>query len=161
MITHQTLRIPRGLWANLEESVIQQDRQFLSEVARSLGLPVQEVLRKCLGSGTPQIIPVALEHDTEIQCPWWVKSCDGCWKRCDRRRISPTTPCVVHMHAKKGLFLRLDNDPYLAKLPSLQPIRFKESIYWYGEDTYVYREDGTIETDIQFRKIGNGFVARV
>ena len=35
-----TFRIPRGLWRDLEETVIQQDRQFLSEVARQLGLPV-------------------------------------------------------------------------------------------------------------------------
>ena len=36
------LRIPHGLWKDLEDTVIQQDRQFLTEVARNLGLPVKE-----------------------------------------------------------------------------------------------------------------------
>ena len=159
MISHQTLRIPRGLWADLEESVIQQDRQFLSEVARSLGLPVQEVLRKCLGSGTSVSLPIVLEVDSGAQCPWWCKSADGCWKRCTRRRKTQLTPCQIHMHAKKSQTLCLDNDPYLTDLPTLKPLRYKGSIYWIGEDTYTYREDGSIETDIEFCKIGNEYVA--
>ena len=157
MITHQTLRIPRGLWADLEETVILQDRQFLSEVARSLGLPVQEVLRKCLGSGAPQSIPVVMEEGGS-QCPWWAKSEEGCWRRCRRQRASPTTPCHVHAHAVTSTRLRLDNDPYLADLPTMLPVIYQGSIYWFGPNTAVYREDGSVVSDISFRKMGGSYV---
>lgn len=156
--TLQTLRLPRGLWANLEETVIQQDRQFVSEVARSLGLPVQEVLRKCLGSGAPQAVPVSLAP-AEHQCPWWVRSHEGCWRRCARQRISPTIACQQHIHARKNLLLCLDNDPYLSHLSPLQPVRFQDAIYWVGQDTHVYREDGSIVSDLSFRRIRGKYVA--
>jgi hypothetical protein len=146
----QTMRIPRGLWTDLEETVIQQDRQFLSEVARSLGLPVQEVLRKCLGSGAPHAIPVTLDQDG-LQCPWWTRTSDGCWCRCRRQRTGPTAPCHVHIHTIPGTH-RLDTDPYLAGVTPLRPVRYRGSIYWFGPN-HVYGEDGMILPNISIRII--------
>jgi len=152
----QTMRIPRGLWTDLEETVIQQDRQFLSEVARSLGLPVQEVLRKCLGSGAPHAIQVTLDQEG-LQCPWWTRTSDGCWSRCRRQRTSPTGPCHVHIHTNTDIH-RLDTDPYLANIMAVHPVRYQGSIYWFGPNTCVYGEDGTMIPTISFRIIKGQYV---
>jgi len=143
-----TLRIPRGLWADLEETIIQQDRQFLTEVARSLGLPVQEVLRKILGTGAPQ--PVAVLSgtvDTDL-CPWWTRSAHGLWRPCCRLRLNPTSACQEHMRNQHAASLESD----LSALPTLQPVNYDGNIYWINEDT-VYREDGTIEPSRKFKFI--------
>ncbi len=153
----QTLRVPKGLWADLEETVIQQDRAFLSEVARSLGLPVAEVLRKVLGTGAPQPIAVLIGSPSEDPacCPWWIKSAAGCWAPCTRQRLNPTSACQIHLHAITGPTLGIRSDPRFVTLPTLSPVRYNGNIYWVSEDadTHVYREDGSIESDIAFKFI--------
>ena len=135
-----TLRIPRGLWADLEETVIQQDRQFLSEVARSLGLPVPEVLRKCLGTGAPQPCPVLWapaafmgeEPAAHNTCPWWELH-GALWRPCPRLRLSPCLPCQIHERCVPCPLTRLGSDPDMATLPRLKPARDKATglLYWY------------------------------
>lgn len=155
--TLQTLRVPKGLWADLEETVIQQDRQFLTEVARSLGLPVAEVLKKCLGTGATQTIAVLIGSPTEEfgACPWWTRSEDGLWKPCLRSRLTPTTACQFHLHAATGPSSCLGSDALLDTLPTVKPMRFAQRIYWVsdGPDTCVYREDGMIESELVFKYI--------
>lgn len=152
--TLQTLRMPKGLWADLEATVIQQDRAFLTEVARSLGLPVTEVLRKCLGTGAPHPVAVLIGSPAEDAacCPWWTRSDQGCWKPCSRRRLTPTTACQLHLHAKSGSTTALGSDPRLAALPMLSPVQYNGELYWISKDV-TYREDGTIEPTIQFKFI--------
>ena len=145
MTTLQTLRIPRGLWTDIEETVIQQDRQFLTEVARSLGLPVPEVLRRCLGTGAPHAILTG-SADTEI-CPWWNLSVDGLWQPCGRLRLTPTSPCQLHQIPGSAAL-----GSSLSHLPTLQPVKYNGEIYWIGDDV-VYRENGRVESDIQFKFI--------
>jgi hypothetical protein len=160
-----TLRIPRGLWADLEETVIQQDRQFLSEVARSLGLPVNEVLRKCLGTGAPQPCPVlwapaSFLTDAPHTCPWW-EIHNGClWRPCPRLRLSPSLPCQIHERCVPCPLTRLGSDPDLVGLPRLKPVRDKATnlLYWYdpADRLPLLCEDGRPVTDrrlvtIQFK----------
>jgi len=136
-----SLRIPRGLWDDLEESVIKQDRAFLIEVARSLGLPVQDVLRKCLG-GAPTSVPVLWMHDYQGDidiCPWATQR-GSLWFPCQRKRLSPNLPCCVH-ERDKG---RLMSD--LAGLLRRIPIKHKGRIYWVdpaGEEPPL-KEDGSV-----------------
>jgi hypothetical protein len=153
-----SLRIPRGLWNDLEETIIHQDRQFLTEVARSLGLPVPEVLRRCLGTGAPQIVPLLWSDpktDEPDQCPWWECHGDGLWRRCPRLRLSATLPCQIHERCTPCPLARLHSDPVIQDLPFFLPVRMGDRLYWV-DPTGVgspYREDGTVETEFTFRRI--------
>lgn len=161
IITTQTLRLPRSLWKDLEDTVIQQDRQFLTEVARTLGLPVSEVLRRCLGTGAPQVVPVLwanpLESGTEPECcPWWEFHGDGLWRRCPRLRLSGTLPCQIHERCTPCPLARLDSDPVIRALPVVLPVRWEGSLYWINPaDTSAppYREDGTVDLEGTFRHV--------
>ena len=163
----QTLRLPRGLLDDLETAVIQADRAFLTEVARSLGLPVKDVLRKCLGTGAPATIPVLWgpvedeadedeETETKIQCPWMDCKGKGLWSACPRIRLAPTLACAVHIHARAGPTTRLATDPVIRAVSSATPIEWRGCLYWVNfEDpdtnSPVFREDGTLEPVLRFR----------
>ena len=153
-MTSQTLRIPKGLWADLEETVIQQDRRFLTEVAQSLGLPVQEVLRRCLGNGAATPIPVLWfpSVDTTEQCPWWSLT-GALWKPCHRSRMSPTLACCHHVDATPNSKQRMMSDPYVAALPTRWPVRYKGELLWAdpaGIEPALH-EDGRVEKEGRFR----------
>ena len=143
MTSLQTLRLPRGLWTDIEETVIRQDRQFLTEVARSLGLPVADVIRKCLGTGADQ--SVAIVGEDPGACPWWTET-NGLWRPCPRLRLTPTTACQGHRNPV-GCCLRS-----ALNLPEAVPVRFEDEIY-YVADT-VWREDGEI-VPLKFKVIGH------
>lgn len=155
-MTSLTLRIPKGLWADLEQTVIQQDRQFLSEVARSLGLPVQEVLRRCLGSGTATPIPVLWiphpheDSEDESKCPWWTAT-GALWRPCQRLRLAPTLPCIHHECASKEG--RLASDPFILGLPKRWPVRFRDQLLWADPEGIepALHEDGRPELEGRFR----------
>lgn len=149
-LTLQSLRVPKGLWTDLETTVIQQDRAFLTEVARDLGLPIAEVLRRCLGTGAPQQIAVLSGSPTEDPgcCPWWTRSDDGCWMPCKRLRLTPTAGCQIH--TKTNEQNRLGSDPHLASLPVLQPFRYEGQLFWFLQGLPVFREDGSREPTHRF-----------
>jgi hypothetical protein len=156
IIKYHTFRIPRGLWRDLEETVIQQDRQFLSEVARTLGLPVQDVLRRCLGTGAPTTIPVLWMPTVAAgRCPWWERHGEGLLRPCPRLRLSPTMPCQIHERCTPCPLTRLDNDPFIRALPTFEPFTFNGNLYWLDPkgDGALYREDGTLETEGEIRFI--------
>jgi hypothetical protein len=154
----ETLRIPRGLWADLEQTVIQQDRQFLTEVARTLGLDPKEVLRKCLGtSGTSTAVTCLIGEDTESLCPFYYRSPESyLWTPCCRIRTSKTTPCALHTFAAPGTLLIHKDSPAFTCLPVVEAVSFQEKIYWVLFDearkqtTMVFNEDGTLSS-IRFR----------
>lgn len=149
MTTQTMLRIPRGLWDDLEESVIKQDRQFLIEVAKSLGLPVQEVLRKCLGTRPTQTsIPVLWSLAPVDQCPWYTLR-GSLWHPCTRKRLSPTVPCCVH--EKPGPF-RLSTDPIIQEATEVYPVIRNKITYWVDPDSgQALHEDGHPEISGTFR----------
>jgi hypothetical protein len=161
IITTKTLRLPRSLWQDLEETVIQQDRQFLTEVARALGLPVAEVLRRCLGTGAPQVVPILWANPLEMGttpevCPWWEHHGEGLWRRCPRLRLSATLPCQIHERCTPCPLALLDSDPVIRALPVVLPVRWRGSLYWINPadlNEPPFREDGTIDTAIRFRQI--------
>jgi hypothetical protein len=140
-MTHLTLRIPRGLWKDLEDTVIQQDRQFLTEVARTLGLPVAEVLRKCLGSGAPQPVlwTSSAEEDKETQCPVWTLH-GFLWKPCARIRLSPTKCCPLHEPIPPTARLASE----IKDLPIRTPVRYEGTLYWFHKGSPLLHEDGSI-----------------
>jgi hypothetical protein len=154
-MTSLTLRIPKGLWADLEETVIQQDRQFLTEVARSLGLPIPEVIRRCLGSGAATPIPVLWaphpsEEDEESKCPWWTAT-GSLWRPCQRLRLAPTLACLHHESTSKGG--RLASDPFIRGLPKRWPVRFRDQLLWADPEGLepALHEDGRPELEGRFR----------
>lgn len=142
------LRMPRGLWADLETTIIQQDRQFLTEVARALGLPVADVIKRCLGTGAPQAVLVG-ETETD-PCPWWNKI-GYLWKPCGRARLTATTPCPVHTHSKPSPTLCLGSDDQLAAVEVAKPFIWNGDLYWCAESSTV-REDG-IAVPFSFKQI--------
>jgi hypothetical protein len=142
------LRMPKGLWADLEETIIQQDRQFLSEVARSLGLPVAEVLKRCLGSGAPQAVLLGSSEDT---CPWWSRSAEGLWQPCRRLRLNPTAPCSVHTSTKPSPHCCLGSDDRLSTIQEANPLLWDGTVYWSTPEG-TFREDG-VRVDLTFKRI--------
>jgi len=151
MTSLQTLRLPKGLLDDLETTVIQQDRQFLTEVARSLGLPVAEVLRKCLGTGANQSIHILLQgSDDPGLCPWWTRYNGLLWRPCSRLRLSPTSACQLHTHTRQDSLHRIQSDTVLTALPTAQAVLHEGLLYWVTDDL-VIREDNTIEPDLRFK----------
>ena len=136
------LRMPRGLWADLEDTIIQQDRAFLSEVARALGLPVAEVIKRCLGTGAPQAVLVG--DDEAGGCPWWEKT-ELLWRPCSRRRLTATSPCPVHTHSKPSPTLCLGSDDRLAAVEQATAFLWDGDLYWCSPISgTTVREDGTL-----------------
>lgn len=154
---YETLRLPRSLWENLEEATILWDRQFLTEVARSLGLPPAEVIRKVLGTGAPASVPVlwttTAAGPAPAACPWWECHGDGLWRRCPRVRLSPTLPCCVHERCTPCPLARLDSDPFIKALPVLWPVRRQGTLFWADPngEAFPFHEDGRLETGGRFR----------
>lgn len=174
----QSLLLPVGLLDDLEKAIIQADRDFLTEVARTLGLPVAEVLGKCLGrGGRPTKIPVLWgppkldeedegegEEDEEGEskhkkdgkanwlCPWMDCKGKGLWTACQRMRLTPTLACAVHVHARTSDTTRLATDPIVRAVPVATPIQWRGRLYWANlATTTVFREDGTLEPTLRFR----------
>lgn len=145
----KTFRIPKGLWDDLEETIIRQDRSFLTEVARSLGLPVADVLRRCLGTGANQVVPVLWMSEKESEpdenkCPWWDLH-GAIWRPCCRIRLSPFLPCYKHERAHSSPTTKIRSDPYIAQLPLRFSIRRNGKIFWVSEtDPTPLSEDGFI-----------------
>ena len=177
----QTLRIPRGLWADLEQTVIHQDRQFLREVAKTLGLPVNDVIKKCLGtSGAQTQLLVLMGSDLSLslslsssddeeskdseklfQCPWYVNKGSSAsrttlWTQCSRVRLTESSACVIHQNAVAGPSLCLKHDVAKKCLPTMIPVQHKGSVYWWcptDPTIPVCREDGSSVPSLSFRYI--------
>lgn len=132
-----TLRVPRGLWNDLEQSIIKQDRQFLSEVARSLGLPLHEVLRKI--GPTASTIPVLWQQNDvdPMRCPWYTLR-GSLWTRCSRYRLVPTLPCCVH--ERPGSHYKLMSG--LKELERARPVRRGGQLFWVRQDGSALDEAG-------------------
>jgi len=147
MATQQMLRLPRGLWDDLEQTIINMDRAFLTMIARELGLSVKEVLQKCLGaSGSPQAVLIAA--DTLDKCPWCDRHGDGLWIPCHRQRLQPSRPCQFHERPGPNSSLLMDYS--LGKFFSI--IDRQGRVYWTSDepDADIFREDGTLETELRF-----------
>ena len=138
------MRIPRGLWADMETTIIQQDRQFLTDVATALGLPVAPVLKHCLGSGASQ--PVLIGDADTDRCPWWVQQ-GYLWRRCPRQRLTDTSPCSVHARSTVDCCFDMKD------IPVAKPYRYEGSIYWVASPTSVFREDGSVEPSLRFKQV--------
>ena len=157
--TNERMRVPRGLWDDLISATAQQDEQFLTEVARSLGLDPREVKAKCLYVPPPAdrpnarivptaVVPVLLGPPSAGRCPWWECHGDGLWRRCPRARLTKTLPCAIHERCTPCPLTRLDTDPIIRALPTYKPICHKGQLYWYNPADLTeppYCEDGTRE----------------
>jgi hypothetical protein len=147
------MRIHRGLWADLETTVIHQDRQFLTEVAKTLGLPVQEVLKKCLGNGVQTPIIVLEGDNTDHCCPWSMKI-GHVWTPCSRVRLTESSACYIHRDIKPNPTLKLTKD--LDSIPTVIPVEYNDVIYWWcptNPDIPVVCEDGTVVPNLSFKYI--------
>ena len=161
------MRIPRGLWEDLVTATAQQDEQFLTEVARSLGLNPQEVKAKCLYVPPPAdrpnarivptvAVPVLLGPPATGRCPWWECHGTGLWRRCPRARLTKTLPCAIHERCTPCPLTRLDNDPIIRALPTYAAARYKGQLFWYNPKDLKeppFREDGLRETRGRFVRL--------
>lgn len=142
-MTTQSVRMPYGLWDDLQEALIIQGRAWLKEVARELGLPAADLILLCIGkSGVPQAVLIAAEP--QEQCPWFNCLGDGLWYPCQRQRLRPTAPCQFHERPSDQIHCSLSVDG----LGFVYPYSFNGKIYWTADepDAAVFREDGTVET---------------
>lgn len=150
-----SMRIPKGLWDDLEETVIHQDRLFLTDVARSCGLPVQEVLKRCLGTGSLQSVPTLWipPESSEEACPWYDCHGGNLWKRCTRMRLSPSLPCYKHERTVRSAVNRTHDDPFIRSLPSFVPVRRNGILYWVDPSRKgaTLHEDGSPVMDGEIR----------
>ena len=139
-----TLRMPRGLWDDFESTVIRQDSAWLTHVAREVGLPPAEVIRKVLGTGAPQLALISAEPLDP--CPWYTRLGAGLWMPCKRQRIRPAGPCQFHERPTPNTSISVDG------VGKVKPYLFNGRIYWSSEepDADIFREDGTLETGFRF-----------
>lgn len=118
-------------------------------VARELGIPVAEALKKVLGKGAPQQVAVLMAADTLENCPWHDRLGDGLWMPCARQRLSETRPCQFH---ERPHFLSSLTEA--ATLKKVHPYRYEGRIYWTikgDADADIFCEDGTLEKEFRFK----------
>ena len=142
------LRMPRGLWEDLEKTIIAQDRMFLMGVARELGLSIPDVLKKCLGTGTPQAVMVSAEPFD--RCPWYDRLGDGLWMPCSRQRMTAVRPCCFHERPGPNASLSVDHLG-IAKAYRCNDGRVYWSAFETETDADIFREDGTLVSEFTFR----------
>ena len=167
----ETLRLPRGLLEDLCDTIAQQDEIYLRYVARELGLPVREVLQKCgvqgMQASERRSIPVlwmppGLDiNDESIICPWWECHGDGLWRRCPRIRLSSSLPCMVHERCTpcpRACCPTRSDDVGIKGMRRVTSLRDHNDNLWWIDPAGHYppfREDGTVDHSIRFRRIRN------
>jgi len=136
-------RIPALLWESLQDLCFKQDRQFVQDVSRIIGVPVDDIRKRVLGvRGTKTAVLVE-------EGPYWAKKqCCGMvhedvfWKRCGF--VSEANGfCWTHQDPAP---LRYD-DPSFATLPTLSPYRLEGAVVWVRKDGTVYTETGDVLKD--------------
>jgi hypothetical protein len=141
-------RMPIGLLDHIQTVCARQDQQFITDVARILGLSgpaAHEMRRKIIGTlGTPTLVctePNPWWVDT--QCPIMIKSRCGMWTRCGSTCESTGT-CWQHRVTKKPLH----TDPAFAQMESRTPFRYDGDLYWVSEkDGSALDSTGTRQMD--------------
>jgi hypothetical protein len=140
-------RMPIGLLDHIQTICARQDQQFISDVARILGLgapAANDMRRKILGTmGTPTLV------FTESN-PWWVgtqcpimnQSPCGMWMRCGVM-CQASGKCMKHRNSKKRVY----TDPMFAEMESRTPFRHDGELYWVSNDGNVLDATGTREMD--------------
>lgn len=165
-ISFETLRIPRGLWKDLEDTIIESDKKFLEEISRTLGLNKNEVFAHCGygkgGGGERKSIPCCIlgieqdDSDEKLRCPWYSKI-GHIWEPCIHLRMSESTPCPLHIFTNPSNKYALRNSPFIQSLPVVQKIFYNDDLYWVlfngKQTTHVFREDGTLDETLKFRWI--------
>lgn len=142
--THTTVRrMPVGMLDHLQTICARQDQQFITDVARILGLPAAEMRRKILGTlGTPTL--VCTESDPwwmGTQCPIMVQcSHTNMWSRCGHMSEAHGT-CWRHRFTKTPVF----TDPQFAEMDKRTPFRLDGELYWVAEDGSVLDATGVNE----------------
>lgn len=141
-------RMPVGLFDHIQTVCARQDQQFITDVARILGLPgaaAHDMRRKILGTlGTPTL--VCTESNpwwTGTQCPIMIQSPCGMWTRCGSVCESHGK-CWQHRKSKKPVY----TDPAFAEMESRTPFRYDGELYWVSEkDGSVLDSTGTCRMD--------------
>ena len=146
-----TRRMPVGLLDHIQTICTRQDQQFITDVARILGMnaaATSDMRRKILGAlGTPT--PVFTESNpwwVETQCPIMIQSPCGMWTRC-------SCPCEAHGNGKcrkhRNSKKRVYTDPIFAEMESRTPFRHEGELYWVCKNGSVLDSTGTHEMDFK------------
>lgn len=141
-------RMPVGLLDHIQTVCARQDQQFITDVARILGLSgaaAHDMRRKILGTlGTPTV--VCTESNpwwTGTQCPVMIQSPCGMWTRCGSMCESHGK-CWQHRKSKKPVY----TDPAFAEMETRTPFRYDGELYWVSEkDGSVLDSTGTQTMD--------------
>ena len=141
-------RMPIGLLDHIQTVCARQDQQFITDVARILGLSgvaAHDMRRKILGTlGTPTVVCTETNPWwVDTQCPIMIQSRCGMWTRCGSTCES-TGACWNHRSTKKPVH----TDPVFAEMESRTPFRYDGDMYWVSEkDGSALDSTGTRQMD--------------
>lgn len=141
---HSTRRMPVGVHEHIQAICARQDQQFIHDVAKILGVPVNEMRRKVLGVlGAPTlVIADASPWWVNTQCPIMKLTDGGMWIRCCNMSEAHGT-CWRHRFTKGPLF----HEKQFSELMKRTPFRYDNEMYWVAEDGSVLDATGTTEMD--------------
>jgi hypothetical protein len=142
-------RMPVGLLDHIQTICARQDQQFISDVARILGLGAagaNDMRRKILGTlGTPTLLfTESNPWWVGTQCPIMIQSPCDMWVRCGNMCES-SGKCLKHRNSKKRVY----TDPIFAEMKTRTPFRHDDELYWVGDDGSVLDSSGTREMDFK------------
>jgi len=144
----QTQHIPAALWKSLQDICWTQDRKFIQDVSRIIGVDSADVMRRVVGRrGEPNIVLVDKD-------PWWMgtqctimeRGLDGgkLWRRCNKLGES-NSYCWNHRNfTKPSAFIKKVGDSYFDRLLKRYPVRVLDEIVWVCEKGTVLGEDGRL-----------------
>ena len=146
-----TRRMPIGLLDHIQTICARQDQQFITDVARILGLnaaAANDMRRKVLGTLGSQTLVFTESNPWWVgtQCPIMIQSPCGMWVRCSRTcENRGNGKCFKHRNSKK----RVHTDPVFSEMESRTPFRYEDELYWVGADGSVLDSTGTREMDFK------------
>ena len=127
-------RIPLGLWDSLQEVCAQNDRRFIKDVARIIGVDASDIRKRVFGVRGIQTT-VAVEDGpwwSAAQCPVMSKQVGSMWQRCTAN-CSPCGFCWDHRSFRPSDMLKLHTDSYFQTLDKRHPYMYNDEVVWVSE----------------------------
>ena len=127
-------RIPLGLWDSLQEVCAQNDRRFIKDVARIIGVDASDIRKRVFGVRGIQTT-VAVEDGpwwSAAQCPVMTKQVGCMWQRCTAN-CSPSGFCWDHRTFRPSDFLKLHTDSFFQSLDKRHPYMYNDEVVWVSE----------------------------
>ena len=115
-------KVPRLLWENMESVLLAQSKRYVAELARRLGVPEKDLLKKVLPSSDSLKIMIQDTHAETNHCRAYVQH-DTLTTLCRRPVAYGCHYCTLHRH--KRMLVIEDTKPVdiqrLKDVPTLPP----------------------------------------